>query len=286
MTVIDAVGIPPELDTAPGDTTGWSRSVKVGLGILIAFVVVAVAAPLIAPYDPSSTDVLNKLQSPSWDHLVGTDGLGRDVFSRLVYASRLDLGIAFASATTAALIGIVVGGFAGFGPKWADAVVMRIADVIQAFPVYVLLIALLFVLGDGLRSFVVAFVIVAWVPYARLLRGEILRVRDREYVEAAITGGIGRRRVFTRHVLPNTIQQPVVYYALDVVGAVVALSAIAYLGLGIPPDTVEWGLMIADGQLYLRDQWWLAVAPGVVIATLGFGMTLMADGLDTRWRNR
>lgn len=263
-----------------------SASMVVGLAILITFIAIAILAPLIATHDPSSSDILNKLESPSREHLLGTDALGRDVFSRLIFAARLDLAVAFGAATTAAIIGTVLGSLAGFGGRLADTLVMRLADVIQAFPVYVLLIALLFAIGEGLTSLLVAFALVAWVPYARLLRGEILRIRDLDYINAATLGGLSRTRVLIGHILPNTLKQPVIYYALDVVGAVVALSAVAFLGLGIPPDTIEWGLMIADGQLYLRDQWWLAVVPGLVIAVLGLGLTLVADALDTQWRER
>ena len=264
----------------------WSWTLRIGVGIVVAFIVMAITAPLLATHNPHLSDVLNKLQPPSRDHWLGTDALGRDVYSRIVHAARLDLSIAFAAATISAVIGITLGSLAGFTGRWVDTIVMRTADVIQAFPVYVLLIALIFALGEGIRAILVAFAIVAWVPYARLVRGEIRRVRDLDYVHAATLGGLGYRRVLIGHVLPNTIKQPLVYYTFDVVGAVVALSAVAYLGLGIPPDTVEWGLMIADGQLYLREQWWLAVAPGVVIALFGLGLTLVADGIDARWRER
>ncbi|MEZ5217271.1 MAG: ABC transporter permease subunit [Ilumatobacteraceae bacterium] len=283
--LIDAVGIPPELDAAPGDTTRWSTSVKVGLGILIAFVVVAVAAPLIAPYDPGSTDVLNKLQSPSWEHLVGTDGLGRDVFSRLVFASRLDLGIAFASATT------------GADRDRARRIRRLRSDMGRRR-------------GDaGCRCHPgLSGLCVVDRPVVRARRWPAVvrrRLRDRGVGTlrppaavkscARATASTWRRRSpvgsggaapspATCSPTPSNSRSSTTPSTSSVPWS--RFSAIAYLGLGIPPDTVEWGLMIADGQLYLRNQWWLAVAPGVVIAALGFGMTLMADGLDTRWRNR
>jgi len=268
---------------------GWDRrrmprKAWVGLAIFILFVIIAVFAPLIVPYAPNAQDATQRLLPPSLSHLFGTDALGRDQFSRVIFATRTDLPLSLAAVFLPLIVGTAIGAFAGFYGGWADAVSMRTADLVQAFPVYVLLIALVFALGGGVRSILIAFTAVGWVVYARLVRAEILHIRSLEYVQAASVGGLGRRRILTRHVMPNALPQPLIYAASDVVLAVVTLSALSFFGLGIPKGTPEWGSMIADGQIYLSDQWWLSVTPGLAIVLFGLGMSLIGDGLSERLR--
>lgn len=264
---------------------GVPRKVWVGAGLVGLFVAVAVLAPLLAPADPIQQDVVGRLAPPSAQHLLGTDELGRDVFSRLIHAARTDLVIGFLGAFLPLVLGTVIGAVAGYMGGWVDAAIMRISDVVQAFPVYILIIALVFVLGPGTSTILVSFTAIVWVIYARLIRDEILRVRNLDYVLAARAAGIPHHRILVLHVLPNTINQTVVYFASDILFAILALAAFSFLGLGIPPPTPEWGAMIAEAQPYLRNQWWLAVAPGLTIVTVGFGLSLLGDGLDD-WLRR
>jgi peptide/nickel transport system permease protein len=257
----------------------------VGGSIVAAFIVIAIFAPLIAPYNPLKTNPLITLQPPgAAGHLLGTDDLGRDELSRLIYATRIDLPIAVAAALLSAVLGTLLGALAGFAGRWADMLTLRIADLVQAFPIYILLIALVFALGPGARSFLVAYIVVDWVVYARLVRGEILRVRGLDYVSAARAAGLRSRRVLFVHVLPNTIGQSVIYVMSDMVFAILALAAFSFLGVGISPPTAEWGAMTAEGQQFLGVAWWLTVLPGVAIALIALGLSLIGDGVQDRMR--
>ncbi|MFW2338929.1 MAG: ABC transporter permease [Acidimicrobiia bacterium] len=256
------------------------KKVWVGGAIVLVYVLIALFAPVLAPYDPLAIEPANRLVSPSADHLLGTDELGRDVFSRMLYAFRVDLPIGFLGALFPAILGTVLGALAGFFGKWVDTVVMRTADVVQAFPAYILVIVLVFALGQGASSILIAFTVLAWVVYARIIRGEVLRVRDLDYVHAARVAGLGRMRILAAHVFPNAISQTVIYLPSDIVFATLALASFSFLGLGIPPPTPEWGAMIADGQQYIRTNWWLATVPGLLIVGIGLGLSLIGEGLE------
>ena len=256
------------------------RKFWIGAVIVALYVLMALLAPWIAPHDPDAQDVVNRLADPSWNHPVGTDELGRDVLSRLIFAARIDLTVGFLGALLPMVVGTALGALAGYAGKWVDVVVMRTADVVQAFPAYILIIALVFALGQGAGTILLAFTLTVWVIYARIVRDEILRVRGLDYVQAARAAGLPHTRIIARHVLPNTISQTVVYFATDILFAILALAAFTFIGLGIPPPDAEWGGMIEGGKEFLRDQWWLTAAPGVALSVLGLGFMLMGDGLD------
>jgi peptide/nickel transport system permease protein len=261
----------------------WKRMPKkvwVGAAIVALYMLVALLAPVIAPHDPLEIDAANRLASPSADHLLGTDQLGRDILSRIIHASRVDIPIGFLGALLPAVLGTFLGALAGFFGRWADTAIMRTADVVQAFPAYILVIVLVFALGQGAGSIILAFTVLAWVIYARIIRGEVLRVRDRDYVNAARVAGLTRMRILRVHVFPNVINQTLVYLPNDIVFATLALAAFSFLGLGIPPPTAEWGAMIAEGQPFLRTNWWFATMPGLVIVGLGLGLSLIGEGLE------
>ena len=262
------------------------RSAKIGALILGAFVLIAALAPLLATHDPFAQDLFDKLAPPSVDHLLGTDHLGRDVYSRLIYATRTDLIVGFLAALLPMLVGTTLGAVAGFFGRWVDGVVSRVADIVQSFPLYVFLIALVFVLGNGVASILVAFTAIAWVPYTRLIRTEIFRIRNQDYVSAAYVAGLPQRRILFRHVLPNALPQTIVYFMSDVVLATVTLATLSFLGLGLPVEQPEWGRMISEGRRFLRQQWWLSTVPGLVIVVLGIGYALVGDGLAQRLRGR
>lgn len=265
--------------------------VIVGACIVGVFLLAGIFAPLIAPADPLEQDLLNRWADPSGAHLLGTDGLGRDVFSRLIYAIRVDLRVGVLCALIPMLIGTAIGAIAGFYGGILDTIVTRLIDLVQSFPVLVFFLALLgamglaspfLFLGPGELPVIIVFAAVGWIVYARLIRGEILRVRELEYVQAAQAGGLSRRRVLTRHVMPNVVNQTIVYFVLDIGLAILALATLSFLGLGIPLPIPEWGSMIAENRARFADQWWLVVAPGLAVSLLGIGLALVGDGLDDR----
>jgi len=288
--MIDSTALPPEPseDAAmvPIDDRKvwqrWPKKVWVGLSIVGIYALVAIFAPLLAPHDPLAIAPADKLASPSASHWLGTDELGRDVLSRLIYATRMDLPIGFLGALFPMILGTILGSLAGFFGRWVDNLVMRTADVFQAFPAYILIIVLVFAIGQGATSILVAFTVLAWVVYARIIRGEILRVRDLDYVHAARVAGLSKFRILGVHVLPNSINQTLVYLPSDIVFATLALAAFSFLGLGIPPPTPEWGAMIAHGQPFIRTNWWLATVPGLIIVVFGLGVSLIGEGLEER----
>lgn len=278
-----ALGMPVAEPSASYRTRRPGRGrLWVGGSIVGLYVAVAVAAPLLAPFDPLLQDPLNTLVGPSAEHLLGTDELGRDVLSRLIFATRVDLLVGLLGALLPAILGTALGLVAGYRGGWLDAGVMRTADVVQAFPTYILVIALVAALGQGVPSILVAFTLLSWVAYARLVRTEVLRVRGLDYIQAARAAGLPRWRIVRNHVFPNSIGQTLVYLPSDVVLATIGLASLSFLGLGVPKPTPEWGAMIAAGQPYIRDMWWLATLPGLAIIGFGLGLSLLGEGIEDR----
>jgi peptide/nickel transport system permease protein len=254
-------------------------SLLIGLGILTVIVAAAVFAPIITSYDPSQQDLTDILAGPSAHHWLGTDELGRDVWSRLIYGARTDLRVALVAVLSPFAIGTIVGAIAGYRAGWLDAIVMRLADVVVAFPFYVLVILLVFVLGPGTRSIYIAITVVSWVSYARIVRGATLVAKNQEYVLSARVAGLSDARIVFRHILPNVIAQPVVFAMSDIVLDILAIVTLGYLGLGIPPPTPDWGAMMASGQQFLTTHWPLATIPGFAVVLTGLGLSLLGDGL-------
>jgi peptide/nickel transport system permease protein len=260
--------------------TGLRSSLPLGLAIIGAAALMAILAPVLAPYDPLDQEISNALAPPGSDgHLLGTDALGRDVLSRLLFAARTDLFVAIAALVCPFVIGLVVGTVAGYRGGAIDAVVVGIVNVVFAFPVLVLLIALVFVLGPGIATIIIAITLVGWVSYATLARGSVRRERSLEYVLAARVGGVPTSRILTRHILPNVIAQPVVYAFSDAVLILIFITTLGFLGLGVTPPAPDWGTMIAEAQPYFVTDWWLGAIPGLVICITGLGFALIADGL-------
>jgi peptide/nickel transport system permease protein len=269
-----------ELAGAERRILGWK--VLAGSAIVACYVIVAALAPVIAPHSPLAQDVFARLSPPGAGHLLGTDELGRDELSRLIWAARTDLPVAAAAVALPLLIGTVLGAVAGYFGSWADAVIMRLVDLVQAFPLYILMLALIFAMGPGVRSLLISFAVVDWVVYARLTRGEILRIRGLDYVAAARAAGFAWPRILIVHILPNAIRQAIVYATSDVVFAMLALAAFSYLGLGIVPPAPEWGSMIAGAQAYVSIAWWPAVFPGLALTGITLGLALIGDGVQDR----
>ncbi|HJR20071.1 MAG TPA: ABC transporter permease [Dongiaceae bacterium] len=258
-------------------------NLRLGAIIVLGWLLVALLAPWIAPYDPIAHDLPDKLQGPSFAHPFGTDNFGRDILSRVMHGARIDLQMGVIGVFFPFLIGTVIGSIAGYAGRWIDALLMRIVDVVLAFPFLVLLMAIIAILKPGLISFFVALALVGWVSYARLVRAQVLVLKTSDFVIAARSLGFGHMRILFRHILPNCIAGSIVFSMSDVVLTVLAGSSISYLGLGVQPPTAEWGVMIAEGQNFLSIAWWMATFPGLAIVLLAFGFSLLADGLAERF---
>jgi peptide/nickel transport system permease protein len=281
-TVATADAVPPrEIARRRTFRNRWYRTPAfvAGAVIVTALVAASAGAPLIARYDPNAQDLLHTYAHPSSAHWLGTDELGRDVLARIIYAGRIDLLTAFFAVFCPFCIGTVLGCLAGYYGRFADTIVMRLVDVVVAFPLLVLVLALVFVLGPGQSSLIIAITAVGWVSYARIARGEILVQKRLEYVLAARAAGLSDARIIVRHLLPNVITQAIVFSMSDIVLSVLGIVTLSYLGAGIPPPTAEWGSMIADGESLITTQWQIATFPGIAILLTGLGLSLLGDGL-------
>jgi peptide/nickel transport system permease protein len=266
---------------------GWRGRLPLVLGtVLIAIAVVcAIFAPLIAPYDPNEQDILHTLAAPGFGpHLLGTDQYGRDVLSRLLFAARVDLLIAFGATGVTLVCGSLVGLVSGYYGGRIDAVLMRIVDIVFAFPFIVLVLAIIAILGPGLRNMFFAIWLVSWVPYARLVRAEVLIAKRQEYVLAARALGYRSPRIMLGHILPNVATPALVFSMLDAVNNVGLGAALGFLGLGVRDPTAEWGKMISDAQNFMATSWWLPTLPGIAIVVFGLGLSLVGDNLADRLR--
>lgn len=259
-------------------------SLIIGSALLTLIVLAAALAPWLTPYDPIAQNLRETLQPPSAEHWLGTDHLGRDVMSRLLHAARLDLFIGVGAVITPFVVGIGLGAVAGYYGGRIDAAISALVDMVMAFPYYVLIIALVFSLGPGITSIFVAVALVGWVSYARIVRGEFLAERDKEYVLAAKALGFSDVRIIFRHILPNVITQPLTYAMSDIIVIIVGVVTLSYLGLGVPPPTPDWGSMIAAGQTFITTHWQLSTVPGLAVILVGLAFSLIGDGLTQRLR--
>ena len=276
-----ALSAPAEVRPASGIRSRWYRTPSFVLGLLIigTLILLAVAAPILTPYDPTKQDLVNKLAAPSAEHLLGTDKFGRDVWARLLYGARLDLFIGFTAIIVPFVIGATLGLLAGYYGRTTETAIMRSVDIVQAFPFYVLLIALVFALGTGAIGIYVAMALVAWVSYARIMRAEVATAKRQEYVLAARAAGFSDARILGRHILPNVITQAIVFAMSDIVVIILGIVTLNYLGLGFPPPTPEWGAMIFEGQGEMTTHPLLATVPGLAVVVTGLGLSLLGDGL-------
>ncbi|SEO45260.1 ABC transporter permease [Amycolatopsis saalfeldensis] len=253
--------------------------------VLAVMVLVAVFAPLIAPYDPGAQDLLVRLRPPAWtaagdsSHLLGTDQLGRDILSRLFYGARISLLVGACAALLAGIVGSVIGLVAGFLGGWFDRILMRLADIQLAFPSILLALAIVGFLGSGLWYVVLVLGFTGWVSYARVIRSEVLSLRTRDYVTEARAIGVGDLTIMRRHLLPNVMAPLATIGTLHVAAAIVAEASLSYLGLGVPKQTVTWGGMLSDGQLYLGTSWWVAVFPGLALMITALAVNITGDVL-------
>ena len=254
-------------------------TLAIGAGITAIWIALAAAAPLLTSYDPIKIDVLQALKPPGASHWLGSDAVGRDLLTRILYGARNDLLMAFFGVVGPIIFGTLIGLVGGYLGGRMDSVLMRIFEVTVSFPYFVLVIAIVAVLGPGLRSYFISLTLVNWVSYARLVRSETLVLRNADFVLAARTMGFGPIRIMFRHVLPNSLVPSAVFVMTDAVLTIVLGSSLGFLGLGVQPPTPEWGAMMAEGQTYLTTAWWITLFPGLAVCSLALGLSLAADGL-------
>jgi peptide/nickel transport system permease protein len=262
--------------------------VAVGGGIVVVIALLAVLAPLISPHDPLAQVLVDRLKPPAWlpggssTYLLGTDAVGRDLLSRILWGARTSLEIGLLSVLVGASIGVSAGLLAGYRGGWVDTLIGRLADIQQAIPLLILALAIIAVVGSSILNLVVVLGIGSWLYYFRVIRGEVLSVRERPYIDAARALGVGDRRLLLRHVLPNVVGSIVVIVTLEIPQVILFTAGLTFLGLGVPPPTPEWGRLIFDGRDYLQSAWWLTVEPAVLLVLFVLGVNLLGDALRDR----
>lgn len=259
---------------------GRSWLAMFALAVVVAFVVAGLFAPWLAPQDPNAQDLAARLQGPfSPGHLLGTDSLGRDVLSRLIYGTRVSLVVGFAAVGISGAIGVVVGLLSGYFGGYVDTVFMRIVDAWLAFPFLLMAIAVVAILGPGLTNIVIALVITSWVVYARLVRGETLSLREREFVLSSKGLGASPISLMAKHILPNILPPILVVATLELGVVIVTEASLSFLGLGADASQPSWGSMLADGRAYITHAWWLATLPGLAIFLVVLAVNVLGDGV-------
>jgi peptide/nickel transport system permease protein len=256
-----------------------------GITVLVVMSGAAILAPQIAPWDPARQMLMKRLRPPAWEarglreHPLGTDHLGRDILSRIVYGGRISLGVGLSAVTLSALIGVSLGLLAGFHGGRTDAVVMRVADVFLAIPYILLAMGVVFALGPSLLNVILVMAVTRWVQFARIVRADVLSIREREFVSGARARGNRSLRLLLRHVLPNALTPIIVVATLELAFMIIYESALSFLGLGVQPPTPTWGWMLADGRNYIATAWWLATFPGLAIMLTVLAVNLLGDWL-------
>jgi peptide/nickel transport system permease protein len=251
----------------------------VGFVLLVIFALLALAAPLISPYDPLFQNISASLTPPSADYWLGTDKLGRDILSRMLYGARISLRVGLLVVLSAGILGALVGLVAGYLRGWADEILMRVTDIFFAFPSLILAMAIAGALGPSLQNALIAVAVVSWPVYARLIRSQVLVLREQEFVLAARSIGVMRWKILFRHLLPNTIAPFLVQASFDMGSTILAVAGLSFIGFGAQPPIPEWGVMISEGRNYITTQWWLTAVPAGAILLLVAAFNLVGDGL-------
>lgn len=274
---------------APSRRTGFRYFLKrfatesplnvVALAIISVFFFICIFGTTIAPYDPLIPVIEDKLVGPSSTHLLGTDELGRDVLSRVMAGARISLGIATLILAIAIPVGTLIGMLAGYFGGLIDELLMRMTDIFLAFPAIILAMAIAAALGPNLRNTVIALTLVYWPWYARLIRGQVLQIKERDYVEAGRAIGVPAPRLLLRHILPNAVAPIIIQATIDIGFAVLATAGLSFIGLGAQPPSPEWGAMISDSRTYFREAWWYFIFPGLALTLTVVGFNLLGDGL-------
>jgi peptide/nickel transport system permease protein len=268
------------------EIASWSLTLKLGLLVLAAIGAFAAFAPVLAPFDPEAQDFDAILQPPSFAHLFGTDNLGRDIFSRVLFGARLDLWAGFVLTFVPMTYGVLIGAFAGYRGGWVDKAVAGIVDTAIAFPFLVMIIVVVAVLGPGLQSIYISVFLLAWTMYARLARADMMVERAKDYMLAARVLGFPTWVIVLRHGLPNAIASSVVFAMSDFILNILLLSGLSFIGLGVQPPTPEWGAMIAEGKEFILQAWWICTMPGLAVVLTGVALSMIGDGLARRFGDR
>ena len=271
---------------AIGRAIGPRWTLVVGATMLGLLILIAIAPGVVSPYDPLAFDYLAIMQPPSAAHLFGTDNFGRDVLSRTIWATRVDIQIAIFSTLFPLVFGTIIGTLTGYYGGWLDAIFGRLVDLVITFPFLVIVIAIVAVLGPGLINMYIAVSAIGWVFYAQLIRAEIRVQKQSDYAAAARVLGYGEMRLIFRHLLPNAITPAIVYWMTDMALAILLGSSLGYLGLGAQPPTAEWGVIIAEGKNFMSTAWWISVFPGIAIVLAGVSFSMVGDGLADLFRKR
>ena len=291
MTALDSA-IAPAVVMPPSKARRFIRRyglASLGAFIILVWILIALMAPILAPHAPQAVDVTARLRAPSWQHWLGTDSLGRDVFSRLLYGSQISLFTGFIVVLVGAAFGTLVGGVAAYARGKIEELIMRLTDLVLCFPPIILALAIAAALGIGTTNTIIAMLVVWWPKFARLARSLVIVQRSQEYVEAAMVIGLSPARILLRHIIPNSVGPLIVLVTLDVGNAIITFAGLSFLGLGVIPPTPEWGSMVAEGR-ELVEQWWVAAFPGLAILTIVLGFNFLGDGirdwLDPKSRRR
>jgi len=250
-----------------------------GICIVGFFLIIAVFAPMIAPYNPGQIDIDNILTPPSGQHIFGTDSLGRDLFSRMVYGTRISLMVGFIAVGIAALIGVALGAIAGYYGGWLDAFIMRFIDIMLCFPTFFLILAVIALLEPSIINIMVIIGATSWMGIARLMRAEILSLKERDFIYAEKAIGAGSSRIIIKHLIPNAMAPVLVSITLGVAGAILVESSLSFLGIGVQPPTPSWGNILSEGKAVMGAGWWMMIFPGLAIFITVLGYNLLGEGI-------
>lgn len=256
-----------------------NRFASTGLGVVLLLFFLSLLAPYLTPYDPDAVDAYRVLMPPSWDHWFGTDELGRDVLTRVLYGARISLKVGFVAVGIAVAIGTAVGLIAGYYGGWLDALLMRLVDIMLCFPTFFLILAVIAMLEPSIWYIMVIIGLTGWMGVARLVRAEVLSLKEREFVMAAIALGASDIRIIFRHILPNALSPVLVSATLGVAGAILTESALSFLGIGVQPPTPSWGNILTSGKDYIEFAWWLSLFPGTAILVTVLSYNLVGEGI-------
>jgi len=250
-----------------------------GICIVGFFIIIAIFAPIVAPYNPGQIDIENILIAPSYSHIFGTDSLGRDLFSRMVYGTRISLMVGFIAVGIASLIGIALGAIAGYYGKWVDTIIMRFIDIMLCFPTFFLILAVIALLEPNIINIMVIIGATSWMGMARLMRAEILSLKERDFIYAERAIGASDLRIITRHLIPNAMAPVLVNITLGIAGAILVESSLSFLGIGVQPPTPSWGNILSEGKAVMGAGWWMMAFPGLAIFVTVLGYNLLGEGI-------
>lgn len=278
------IGIGDNLKTTSFYEDAWKRLKKnkismISLVVIILLGIIAIFAPFIAPYEPEYQDVYNILQAPSRAHLLGTDHLGRDIFSRVIFGARVSLSVGIVAEAIAVTIGVIMGSLAGFYGGIVDTIISRLIEILSSFPFILFAISVMFILGPGIINVFIAIGIIGWTGLARLIRGQIIQLKEKEYVEAAIASGANDKRIIFKHLIPNCLSTIIVIITLNIPADIMVEATLSYLGLGVQPPTASWGDMINAAKTFIRQNPYYSIFPGLAIMLTVLAFNTLGDGL-------